>query len=56
MTLVADPVRNNVVAAPDATGAGQLITLPAATSPALDESRLAMIAAYPDMYIEMRDQ
>jgi hypothetical protein len=56
ITLVADPIRNNVVSAPDAAGADHLITLPAATSPALGESRLAMIEAYPGMYIEMRDQ
>jgi hypothetical protein len=30
--------------------------LPAATALALGESRLAMIEAYSDMYIEMRDQ
>lgn len=56
ITLVADPIRNNVMSARDATGADHLITLPAATSPALGESRLAMTEAYPDMYIETRDQ
>ncbi len=55
ITLIADPIRNNVVSAPDATGANQLVTLPAATNPALGANRLAMIEMYPDMYIEMRD-
>ncbi|GIG02111.1 hypothetical protein [Catellatospora citrea] len=56
LSLAADPIRNNAVSALGATGTDHLTALPAATGPALGESRLGMIEAYPDMYIEMRDQ